>query len=265
MLVEAGQVVVQGGSITLKVPNFNEAREAVQHIAERCGGQTVSGQDRVSEKGKPHGWIRIVVPVAQLGAAMSQLRAIGQVYGDSLSQRDFSEDAEDLGSRTVRLKEHQNRLLSMLQSPRHLRGSDLLFVQDRIFRAGLDQDTLGHRRQQLAGEAAVSNISVFLFVPGAMPIAKPIAKTFPEKVAFAFGAAWKSFVKFASDSGMLMAIMLVYSLFWVPFALIVWLIGRRFGLPVLRTVAAAALKRPVFGVPGPKSGADGETLIDDYK
>jgi hypothetical protein len=180
----------------MKVPNFTTARDRVAKIASSVGGRVVGGQVRVTDKGKSHGWQRLIVPAAQLDAAMAQLRGIGTVFGDTLTLHDLSLETQDLASRTTRLVQHQNRLLNVLQSPRRLRGSDILFVQDRLLRAGMDQDLLGHRRDQLVKSADVSNISVYLFEPGSIVRPPAVPVTFWDKTAVAFTDAWKSFSKF---------------------------------------------------------------------
>ncbi len=223
----ADPVIVRSGAITLKVADFNAARSTVSQIAASAGGQVVSGQDRITEKGKSHGWLRVVVPERELDTAMLKLRTVGALYGDSLSEHNLSQEVKELESRTTRLQQHQQRLSSILQRPKQLRGSDILFFQERLFRAGLDQDLLGHRREQMIGSSNESNISVYLFEPGAIAARPQIPTTFGEKTAFAFASAWKSFSKFMGQVGLFVANLVVYSLVWIPVCLALVFIWRK--------------------------------------
>jgi Domain of unknown function (DUF4349) len=189
----------------------------------------------VTEKGKSHGWLRVIVPANQFDSSMDRLRAIGNLYGDTVTSHDLTQQVQEMASRTNRLQQHQDRLSAMLRDSKRLRGSDMLFVQDRLFRAGLDQDLMGHRREQMLGSATQSSISVYLFEPGAIVQAPPVPKTFGEKAGFAFAAAWKSFSKFMAGVGLFFASVVVYGLIWVPIAVVLWLIWRRVW-PRLRTV-----------------------------
>jgi hypothetical protein len=235
---QAPKAVIRSGAITLKVPDFGAARAEVSQVALNCGGQVAGGQARVSDKGRSHGWLRLVVPESQLDRAMTQLRSAGGVYGESLAQHDLAPEVQELASRTVRLQQHQDRLSGVLRSPRQLRGSDILFFQERLFRAGLDQDLLGHRREQMISSTNMSNISVYLFEPNSVVQRPPIPRTLGEKTAYAFGSAWKSFSKFAAQLGLLAAGIVVYGIVWIPILLLAILIWRKLAPRLLR------LRRP---------------------
>lgn len=230
---DSPSVVAHSGAITLKVSNFGTARTEIPKIAENAGGHVAGGQARVTDKGRSHGWMRLVVPAGQLDATLRQLRTLGSVYGDTVTEHDLTNEVKDLASRAERLGQHEERIEGVLSNGRRLRGSDILFFQDRLLRAGLDQDSLGHQRAQMIASANVSNISVYLFEPGAVKVAPPVPKTFGDKTAYAFGSAWTSFSRFVGALGLLLAGVLVYGLVWAPVAVVLWLVWRRLG-PRLR-------------------------------
>jgi hypothetical protein len=178
----------------------------------------------------------MVVPASQLDTAMRDLRGIGTIYGDSLASHGLDQNVEDLASRTNRLEQHQSRLSDMLKDTRrHLRGSDILFVQDRLFRAGVDQDLLTHEREEMVHSANEGNISIILFEPSAVKKAAAVPKTLTEKAGYAFGSAWTSFSKFVAQIGLLAATVVVYSLIWIPVLLLVFF-GWRKLKPLLRSI-----------------------------
>jgi hypothetical protein len=92
----------------------------------------------------------------------------------------------------ARLAEHRQRLAGILSSARRLRGSDILYVQERLFRAGVDQDLLGLQREALSRKAEQSTVVLTMFEP--LSIAEP-PKGAGAKVGLAFENGWKDLAR----------------------------------------------------------------------
>ncbi len=72
--------------------------------------------------------------------------------------------------RGERLQQHEGWLSGMLRGNRRMRGSDILYLQERLFRAGVDESLLSQRRLDLERWAVASTVTVELFEPGTMPL-----------------------------------------------------------------------------------------------
>jgi hypothetical protein len=155
----------RGGAITLKVESFEDTQKALFDLAKAHKGNVIDRQSQATEKGRHHGWLRIQLPVQEMDAFLTEAKASGKLYGENLTQEDISGQIGDLGARKVRLSEHRERLGAMLGNARRLRGSDLLYVQERLFRASVDQDTLGQQQDDLRRSATSSSVIVTLFEP----------------------------------------------------------------------------------------------------
>lgn len=108
-----------------------------------------------------------------------------------------------------------------------MRGSDILYIQERLFRAGLDQESLAQERIDLARGADSANVLLTMFEP--MPV-KPMPKmphTVGEHVAATFSTAWISFRRFGLGVTSDLAFLLVYAVVWVPITIVAWLVLRK--------------------------------------
>jgi hypothetical protein len=161
----AQDLQVRGASITLKVPSFSEAQANLVQLANGAGGKVADQRREVSDKGKASGWFRVIVPKAKLDSLIGDVRSLGSVYGENLTQVGHQRESTELEDRATRLAQHRDRLAALLDSKRNLRGSDLLYVQERLFRAGVDQDMLRRQKEALASDAANSSVIVTLFEP----------------------------------------------------------------------------------------------------
>jgi hypothetical protein len=124
------------------------------------------------------------------------------------------------------LKEHQARLSTLLDNQRRLRGSDILYVQERLFRASVDEGLLQQRRADMARRGQVAHVEVALFEP--LPIRRldraqiDLAAHFGEAKGYA-GSVLSGFARRAATVA---AYAVVFAPFWLPVALLILLLTR---------------------------------------
>jgi len=162
---DAAAPILRGGTITLKVDDFEAARRKIVAAAEAQGATLADARVEVNDKGRRHGWIRLAIPADQLGALLADVRASGKLYSENITTNNRASEYEDLGRRVIRLREHQTRLSALLKNGRKLRGSDILYVQERLFRAGVDEGMLQQRQTDLSRASQGSSVVVALFEP----------------------------------------------------------------------------------------------------
>lgn len=156
--------------MTYKVPSYAKAKETVAGWATEFGGRLGGEETFVSDKGGSSGWMRILVPSDKLGPFLGGMAKLGSLYGERRTREDLRPRIADLAQREVRLKEHQRRLAGILESSRRLRGSDVLYVQERLFRASVDEDALRLERESLSRGSSESSVIVEMFEPGPEPV-----------------------------------------------------------------------------------------------
>lgn len=165
----ADSVAARGAALVLKVEKFETARQKVSELTRGSGGEVRQAQSYVAEKGRRHGTVQLSVPAEKLESLLSQLRGLGIPSGERTTTLERWAESEELARRAERSKGHQVRLSGLLQSGRRLRGSDVLYVEERLVRAENDEDMLRLQREKLLRATALSKVTVVLFEPPALP------------------------------------------------------------------------------------------------
>lgn len=155
----------RSAAVIVKVADFEAAREQVVQSLSGLGAELVDARTEVDPKGRRHGWLKVALPIERLPDALPAVRSAGKVYAEKVNTEDSTSEYESLARRVERLRQHQQRLAGILNSERRLRGSDILFVQERLFRAGVDEEMLTQQREDIARESRVCLLTVSLFEP----------------------------------------------------------------------------------------------------
>jgi hypothetical protein len=165
-----GDIVQRGGALTIKVADFAAARDQLGEVAKKYRGgvvdsgiQVAENAIQVAEKGRKHGWARVQVAVEDYNVFLSEARGMGKLYGEKLRTVSQTSRHAELEKRADKLQEHQTRLAGILGDKRRLRGGDLLFIQERLFRAGVDEEMLRQQRTDIAQNAKTATLTVMLF------------------------------------------------------------------------------------------------------
>lgn len=223
---------VRGGSLALKVTDFVAARQLVIDAAAKVGAEVMGGKTFVIEKGRKHGYVHLRLSTERLPQLLPMIRPVGTLASDDLSTTEQVSNYEDLGRRIERLRKHQSRLDELLHSRRNLRGSDILYVQERLFRAGVDEEQLQQARLDMERQSRMAQITVTMFEP--LPIIKPVTPIVAAQNSFAHWfdngkrrAQWRRDQLMARIATGL-AFALVYAPIWLPLSII--------GLLLLRAI-----------------------------
>ncbi len=165
----ADSVATRGAALVLKVEKFETTRQKVSELTLGSGGEVRQAQSHVAEKGRRHGTVQLSVPAQKLEPLLTQLRGLGIPSGERTTTLEHWAESEELARRAERSKGHQVRLNGLLGSGRKLRGSDVLYVEERLVRAENDEDMLRLQREKLLRATALSKVTVVLFEPPALP------------------------------------------------------------------------------------------------
>jgi hypothetical protein len=238
-------------AITLKVPKFADARQQVLEAAKREQAELLDARTRVVDNGRQHGWVRLRLDADRLPAFLAAIRQVGTLYAEKVGSTDNLSEYESLAHRADRLKEHESRLAGLLGNQRRLRGSDILYVQERLFRASVDESELLQRRTDMSRRTRVASIEVALFEP--LPVRKwdrarlDLAAHFGQAKGYASGVMSHLLQRAATGA----AYAVVFAPFWVPAAIVAllfvrWLVKR--GVVVTLWNALLAVGAAVIGV-----------------
>jgi hypothetical protein len=252
---------VRSGTVVVKVANYEIARRQVLDAALQQGAELLNSRTDVDEKGRKHGWARLRIPAEQLPELLSAVNRAGKLYAENIVTKDHASEYEELERRVGRLREHQTRLAAVLASKRRLRGSDLLYIQERLFRAGVDEGMLLQRRLNLERMARASTLVVQLFEvePGRLT-------DLGNWYAGASLRAHESFRRYLAHWVSGGAFAVAYAPLWIPLLILALLLARwvwrsgifsRGAALVARLASTIAARSAHGGLPPSASGLSG--------
>lgn len=215
-------VAAQSGSIVLKVSDYGQARSDVMKLADAQGATLRDESSEANFNGERHGNIILDMNAAQLRPMMEGIRQIGKLYSERVQTSDQTSYYQKLEKRISLLNQNEGELLSFLHSPRRMRGSDILFVQSRLYQSRVESADAAQERADMARRAQKASINIELFEP------EP-HKTFDwhNWHAAASYRAKSSFLYVTRKliTGLYMVVF--FAPFWIPILLVVFFVGRK--------------------------------------
>lgn len=215
-------MAIKSGNIVLKVSDYGEARAQVMRLADARKAALHQEKSEANFSGERHGEIVLELDSAQLGPLMEQIRGIGKLYSENVQTSDQTSEYQMLGTRISLLRQNEGELLGFMHSPRRMRGSDILFVQSRLYDSRVQAANVAQERIDIARRSRRAMLSVSLFEPE------------PHKT-FDWGN-WRAVASYRAKGSFLYAARKVvtgffYALYfapvWIPAVLILFFVGRK--------------------------------------
>jgi hypothetical protein len=97
-------VLTRGGSIVLKVVDYDPAREKALSAALQQGAALLSSRTEVNFEGKKHGWLRFRLAADRLPLLLPSVRTVGKLYAESIRTGDETSQYEELNRATRRVQ-----------------------------------------------------------------------------------------------------------------------------------------------------------------
>ena len=219
---DSGAVSVRSGSIVLKVRDYNQARERVMRLAAERGATSPEEKSVVNFAGERHGDINLELNAAHLGSMMEDVRRVGKLYSELVQTTDETSRCQKLAKQIALLQQNEDELLTFLRSPRRMRGSDILFVQYRLYQSRVEAANAAQERADITRRAQKARINVALFEP------EP-RKTFD-------WSNWHAVAAYRAKGSLLyvtrkvvtgLYFIVFFAPFWIPATLIVFFGGRK--------------------------------------
>ncbi len=250
----APRMPVRSGVVVVKVTSFDAARDQALAAAREQGAELEDARTEVDPKGRKHGWMRFRVAADHLPALLTALHRDGKLYAEKVTTQDRISTYQELKKRVSRLRDHEQRLDSVLTSPRRMRGSDILYIQERLYSAGVDESRMLQEREDIERAAQMSKLVVTLFEPGSLPELHKQGMDLGRWFATSSTQARDGFMREMARGATAGAYAIVYAPIWIPALTIVVLLGRwvwRRARPVAAQVVAA-LRAATWRAPHPE-------------
>ena len=229
--VASAGIFSRNGTIVLKVPSFDAAYSQLADSARGRGGELLSSSTHTDEKGRKYGWMVFELPVAQIPPMYSDAGTAGKLYAQKFDAVKNQSEYEGLARRADSLRKHEDRLTGILESPRHMRGGDILFLQERLYTADVEAEMLLQRRDDLLSGNQTGKLKIELFEPNTMPVPESTAKIDLGKwYRFGLLRARHEFERYVARATTGGAYALVYAPLWGPLAavalVLLWILWR---------------------------------------
>jgi len=162
---DSAGVSIRSGSIVLKVSDYDQARSRVMRLAGARGAVLHEESSEANFSGERHGNIILELDAAQFRPMMEDVRRIGKLYSEQVQTSDQTSYCQKLEKRISLLGQNEVELVAFLHSPRRMRGSDILFVQYRLYESRVRAADAAQERADTARRARKALINVALFEP----------------------------------------------------------------------------------------------------
>jgi uncharacterized protein DUF4349 len=219
------RAVIRTGDLSMRAEDVGQARFAVQRIADRYRGEVTEENTESDADGDP-AYARMVlrVPSGDFDKAVAALEEVGEDVSVSTSADDVTTKLIDLRSRVETQRRSIARITVLFEQARSIR--DIMSIESELSRRQADLESLERKRAYLAGQAAMSTITVGI---ERVPDEKKAATEADDDDGFLAGlaAGWgalKSFgIGVATVVGALLPWLVVLAVVGVP----AWLLVRR--------------------------------------
>jgi len=209
------QKVVRSGELHVEVRNAETAARQADSLARRHGGLMADMRIAEDDHGRHTANLVLRIPTDQFSQTLQDLRALGSVKSETISQEDVTRTYTDLEAR-LSVKEQTAASLRQLLANRTGKLSDVLEVERELSRVVTEIEQLKGQRKYYDSQIAMSSVTIMLFEAGAgLPGSGPsVVDAFRHSIA----------VLTMSVSWLVYAIVFVVP--WLALVVILWWVTR---------------------------------------
>ena len=156
-----GPMIARTASLTIVVKNITDSRAALDRILKQYQGYAAQLTVSTAADSSPSLQASLRVPVSDLPAALSALRALGQVQNETQGGEDVTQQHTDLMARLNNARETEKVLQSILQKQAG-KMDDVLAVEEQISQTRGQIEQMEADQQALEHRVAFASIDVQL-------------------------------------------------------------------------------------------------------
>jgi|GEM_PF-3057053 len=244
------RLVVRSGYIVLKVREYKADRAKILDVARECGATLRDECSETNYIGQNHGNITLEVSAPCLNRLMNHLQGIGKLYSQNVQTTDQTSQYESLQRKADILRQNETELLDFLHRPRRMRGSDILFVQYRLYQTRAEIAKAQQDRLDLERRSQRSLVQVSLFEP-------ELSHTFNWQNWNAYASSRSKSVFFGvMHRGVTAAYMVLWlSPIWIPVLIAIFFLARWLRRWIIARIGEWRTRRPRTIPPAPAPGA----------
>jgi hypothetical protein len=162
----ASRKLIRTGKLSLEVPAYEAAAEAVARIADGEGGYVAGSQSASAGARRARGSVTVRVPAERFPTAIAALKALGKLESEAVSTEDVTKAYADLETRLRVKRETEARLRDVLKN-RAAKLGEILEVERELARVIEEIERAEGERRYYDQQVALSTIVVELREPEA--------------------------------------------------------------------------------------------------
>lgn len=212
---DATRQVVRTANLSLKSNNVGDALIKARKAATDAGGYSSD-----ENSGGDHATLTLKVPSDKLDSVLTQLVTIGSVVSRTEHAEDVTQQVVDVDSRLAAQRASVTRVRALLDKATSI--AEITSIESELTRREADLDSLQQRHDALAGQVALSTVSVDISKSDAAP-PPDNSPTFLS----GFGAGWDALVASLKAVSIAIGAVLPFAvLIGIPAFAVVWWIRR---------------------------------------
>ncbi|MBN1171391.1 MAG: DUF4349 domain-containing protein [Micromonosporaceae bacterium] len=181
--------IIYTGSITIRVPNVNEAATKAMAIATGAGG-VIGSDERTIDERRSQATLSLRIPAQRFTEVLNALPgALGEEERRDITAEDVTDQVVDLDARIEIAQASVDRIRALLARAETI--SEIVSLESELSRREANLNSLLQRKNKLADLTALSTITVVLLGPDAA-----VEEDDDETIGFIAGlkAGWQAFV-----------------------------------------------------------------------
>ena len=211
-----GPKVIRSGVLRIQVKNVDAAALRADSSAVQRGGLVADREQSAGDNGKRSAHLVIRVPADRFTDLMQNLKLLGSVKNETVSQQDVTKAYFDVETR-LSVKEQSLSRLKQLLATKAARLADVLDVEREMTRVVAEIEELKGEHRFYDNRIALSTVELTVFEEGALTPAP----------SFTVRQALRQSIKVLSTSVAWLVYLVTFLLPWAVVTVLVWWIVRR--------------------------------------
>ncbi len=154
------RAVIRNGSLTVRVPNVEDAERKVTKFVSDQGGFISASESSDLASQAPNITISLRIPIGSFDQAMMMFEGLGTRLAKKISGEDVTAKVVDFDARMKIMSAQETSLRNSLEKSSY--SSDTVQLQDRLMRLREEIESLTAQRKALSELAALSTIQLTL-------------------------------------------------------------------------------------------------------
>lgn len=156
-LLDPNRLVIRNGSLGVKVKDVRRAVNDTTQLVAALGGY-VESSNFMTVGDDPQATMSLRIPSKKFEAALTTIRAYGELKSETLSGEDVTAQVSDINARIKTLRQEEEQYRQLMKSARRI--DEILDIKNRISNVRQEIESLTAQQKTLGSLAAMSQLQL---------------------------------------------------------------------------------------------------------